>query len=279
VRSIKSKTFMVSLILILTLAGGGITAADPAPQRPKKPLTEAERKKAIKKLIDKMESQQGKPQTGEKTDPGQTPEQRRAVPGAVDRAPLASGQIQLNFDNADLYSFINNITDTLGITPVIIDPEVKGSVTVHSSKPMSHGDIFPLFSLILKNNNAALVKQGEIYQVVPISSAVRKGLELVLHLPPVPPEKPVPDEAEQLPDPDPAAPPEQTANQTPPPTPPVPDAATNPDAAAPQNQPEPQSPDQEPETLLIPRLVTNVIRVEFVPVSESRAASSCPMHG
>jgi general secretion pathway protein D len=239
---------MVGLVLILTLTGGGITAADPASQKPKKPLTEEERRKAIQKLIDKMEMQKGKPQKDVKKDPEQTPEQRPPVPSAVDRAPLASGQIQLNFDNADLYSFINNITDTLGITPVIIDPDVKGSVTIHSSEPMSHEDVFPLFNLILKNNNAALVKQGGIYQIVPISSALRKGLELILHLPPVPPEEPVADEAEKKPDPA---------------------AAPNPDATAPeQNQSAPQAQAQEPGMPLIPRLITNVIRVEVVPVSD-----------
>ena len=99
---------------------------------------------------------------------------------------ISGGQLQLSYDNADLYEFINQIASTLAITPIVIDPEVKGTVTIHSSAPMAREDIFPLFNLILKNNNAALVKQGNVYQIVPISSGLKKGLEIIEHLPPAP---------------------------------------------------------------------------------------------
>src|SRR5439155_609216 len=104
-------------------------------------------------------------------------------PTAVQHPPMASDQVQLNFDNAELYDFVNQIADTLGITPIIIDPNVKGSVNIHSSAPLAKDDVFPLFNLILKTNNAALVKQGNIYQLVPISEALRKGLEIIDHQP------------------------------------------------------------------------------------------------
>src|SRR5438876_1931107 len=109
---------------------------------------------------------------------------------AAQHPPLGSDQVQLNFDNAELYDFVNQIADTLGITPIIIDPNVKGSVNIHSSAPLAKDDVFPLFNLILKTNNSALVKQGNIYQLVPISEALRKGLEIIDHRPPESPVKP-----------------------------------------------------------------------------------------
>jgi len=165
----------------------------------------------------------------------------------------------LAYDNADLYEFINQIADTLAITPIIIDPDVKGSVTIHSSAPMPKEDVFPLFNLILKNNNAALVEQGNIYQVVPISSALKKGLEIVDHLPPKPPEQ----TTTEAPNTGNAGQPEETM--------PAPQGQTAP--AAPPTRPATQPPApleaQKPEAgPAVPRLQTHVIRVEFVPVRD-----------
>src|SRR5207249_878457 len=122
--------------------------------------------------------------------PAPTPVPVPPPPTAAQHPPLGSDQVQLNFDNAELYDFVNQIADTLGITPIIIDPNVKGSVNIHSSAPLPKDDVFPLFNLILKTNNSALVKQGNIDQLVPISEALRKGLEIIDHRPPESPVKP-----------------------------------------------------------------------------------------
>ena len=87
--------------------------------------------------------------------------------------------MQINYENADLYDFISEISNMLGLTPLIVDSEVKGSVNIISTGPMAKADVLPLFNLILKNNNAALVKQGDVYQIVPISSALKKGVEVI----------------------------------------------------------------------------------------------------
>ena len=87
--------------------------------------------------------------------------------------------MQINYENADLYDFISEISTMLGLTPLIVDSEVKGSVNIISTGPMAKADVLPLFNLILKNNNAALIKQGDVYQIVPISSALKKGVEVI----------------------------------------------------------------------------------------------------
>jgi general secretion pathway protein D len=84
-----------------------------------------------------------------------------------------SRKMGMNFDRLDLHDFIMGMAPQLGLTPIIIDPNVKGSVTLMSPSPMSKDDVLPLFHMILKNNNAALIKEGDLYQIVPIATAVK----------------------------------------------------------------------------------------------------------
>jgi general secretion pathway protein D len=246
---------MIACVLLIALTGlsAGISAAGlPFPQdQPRQPLSEQERQKILERMLQQM---QGKPGDGQPARnvpdaaPGAAPAPAAATPSIVQRAPLGSGQIQLSYDNAELYEFINQVADTLGITPIIIDPEVKGSVTIHSSAPMSREDVFPLFMMILKNNNAALVKEGDIYQIVPTSSALKRGVEIIDHLPPAAPARPASSAAA------PAATPQRTAPAVP---------VQPPPAQAPGNVvPTPAGSNPAP------KLATHVIHVEFVPVRD-----------
>ena len=88
-------------------------------------------------------------------------------------------KLMLQFEDADLREFINQVAPSLGLTPIIIDPDVKGKVTLRTPSPMSKDDVLPLFHMILKNNNAALIKQGDAYQIVPIAAAVKKGVDAI----------------------------------------------------------------------------------------------------
>ncbi len=281
------KNWVPTIIFLLALGARGITAAglmqEPAPQQ--EPANDEERRKVFERLVEQMRKKaQDQPgQTpAQQQQPGQAPAQQQppaqqpapapapqppaaapAIPAVARRAPLAGNQVQLAYDNADLYEFINQIADTLGITPIIIDPDVKGSVTIHSSAPMAREDVFPLFNLILKNNNAALVKQGNIYQVVPISSAIKKGLEIVDHLPPAPPTPPEQGGTTEPPGAGNGGQPEETK--------PAPQAQAVPAAAPTRPGTQPPAPQEAQKTETepaIPRLQTHVIRVEFVPVRD-----------
>ena len=164
--------------------------------------------------------------------------------------PRDGGRVQLSYENADLYDFINQIASTLGLTPIVIDPDVKGSVTIQSSAPMSKDDVLPLFNMILKNNNAALVKDGNIYQIVPISSALKKGVEFIEVLP-------LPAEAG----------PDQQKPSGKKPAAAAPKAPVSP-AKAQQGTRAQGSAAGETDFSKAPRLATHVIRVEFVPVKD-----------
>jgi general secretion pathway protein D len=182
----------------------------------------------------------------------QAPESAPApAPAAVQRD---GGRVRLNYENADLYDFVNQIASTLGITPIVIDSDVKGTVNILSTAPMSRDDIFPLFSLILKNNNAALIQENGIYQIVPISSALKKGIEII----------------EKLPGSGPSATPggKPTASQS--------NQPLNPLFKTFQELAAKQQPNQPPPALVqrslsgsgTPRMATHVIRAEYVPVQD-----------
>ncbi|MBN2242516.1 MAG: type II secretion system secretin GspD [Acidobacteria bacterium] len=132
----------------------------------------------------------------------------------------ANGKLRLIYKDADLIAFIRQISELLGLTPLIIDSEVQGTVTLDSSELMTKEEVRALFTLILKTKNVSLIENNGIYQVVPVSSAMRSGIELIEH-------------------PAPVAEPE----------------------IEPVIGPEAESPE-------IPRISTNVVRVEFMPVRD-----------
>ena len=222
---------------------GGLSSATWTPQEPSRPPAPEEERK---RLLDRLSKQRQEIQRGARqpSNPSAAPAPATApsapIPPAADAAQREGGKVQINYENADLYDFISEISNMLGLTPLIVDSEVKGSVNIISTGPMAKADVLPLFNLILKNNNAALIKQGDVYQIVPISSALKKGVE-VIELPTSIPDNP-PDS--------------QKAPATP--SGPVQPAIQKTPAATAQGK----------ETSKTPKLATHVIRVEFVPVKD-----------
>lgn len=281
----------ITAVSALSLVGGLTAPLKAQEERP--PVSEPDRRAILERMTQELQRQQSRQGSGpaRELSPPAAPAAAPAVPGVARQAVVSGGQVQLSYDNADLYEFINQIASTLAITPIVIDPEVKGTVTIHSSAPMAREDIFPLFNLILKNNNAALVKEGNIYQIVPISSGLKKGLEVIEHLPPA---------SEQPPEATPAAAPESPQTPSASPGPPEPSQETgaqqnlmmtpfgavtrSPSAATPQETPA-VAPAQGvtagstsissaaargagPQTAQPAGLATHVIHVEFVPVRD-----------
>ncbi|MBI3059746.1 MAG: type II secretion system secretin GspD, partial [Deltaproteobacteria bacterium] len=55
-----------------------------------------------------------------------------------------------------------------------IDPEVKGTVTIHSAEPLTKEALLPIFHQLLRVNGAVAVKTGELYRIALIKEG--KGL-------------------------------------------------------------------------------------------------------
>ncbi len=91
------------------------------------------------------------------------------VSGLKDDPPT----ISLNFEQADLREIVTTIFRVLG-NPYVIDPSVSGVVTINmpEDQPLKKSQLLPTLERLLAMNGAALLKEGDLYRVVPVSAAV-----------------------------------------------------------------------------------------------------------
>jgi general secretion pathway protein D len=84
------------------------------------------------------------------------------------------GDIDLRFDAADIREFVRAVLgDLLGVN-YLIDPAVTGTVTFQTTRPIRDDELLPVFEQILAANGAALIRDGDLYQVVPRAAAARQ---------------------------------------------------------------------------------------------------------
>ncbi len=57
----------------------------------------------------------------------------------------------------------------------VLDPAVQGTVNIRSSQPISRTTAIEVFELALKQNNAALVRRGDTFAIVPLSGELSIG--------------------------------------------------------------------------------------------------------
>ncbi|HEC06500.1 MAG TPA: type II secretion system protein GspD [Thiolapillus brandeum] len=99
------------------------------------------------------------------------------APAKTGKPPVFSNKrdITLNFENTDIREVVKVILgDTLQLS-YIVDPGVRGGVSMQTGAPVSRKDLLPLLETLLRMNNATLVQQDGVYHVVPVTKAV-KGL-------------------------------------------------------------------------------------------------------
>jgi len=170
-----NKPLSVILVICSALLMGVLSWTLPAQERVATP--EGEKKLALENLVKQAIQNQKS---------ADVVQQARANPGAIQPALLAAAgstvagspcpSVRISIENGDLLEFINMIANELQISPIIIDPEIRGTVNIISSASMCRDDIFPLFTLVLKNNNAAIIKNDKgFYQIVPTSSIIKRG--------------------------------------------------------------------------------------------------------
>uniref|UniRef100_UPI000E66524A type II secretion system secretin GspD n=1 Tax=Desertibaculum subflavum TaxID=2268458 RepID=UPI000E66524A len=113
--------------------------------------------------------------------PGQ-PGPRRAVgaPQAVAgqaAAPAAQtpGDITLNFEDADIRQVAQAVLrDVLGVN-YVIDPDVRGTATIRTARPLNRDQVLPLLQSALQSNGAGLFTQNGIYRVALLQNAGTAG--------------------------------------------------------------------------------------------------------
>lgn len=92
-------------------------------------------------------------------------------------APLADARAQtqvLNVQDADIRAFIQDVSRSTGYT-FVIDPRVKGVVSVSSSGPLTRAELFDVFLSTLRANNYVAVPTGSgAYRIEPSENAARQ---------------------------------------------------------------------------------------------------------
>ena len=110
-------------------------------------------------------------------------------PGTIIRGPLArpeppkaSEEASLNFEGADIREVAKVILADYLKESYTIHPAVTGTVTFRTVRPIAMKDLLPTLEMLLRQNNAAVVKEEGLYKVLPIS-AVRGSVSPTLGTP------------------------------------------------------------------------------------------------
>jgi general secretion pathway protein D len=100
------------------------------------------------------------------------PQGTTAPQTAAPAAPPANPTMTLNLPGASLTEVIDTLARVLKIN-YILDPRVRGNITIHTYGEIKAMNVRDLFDLILRINGAAMVQVGDIYRIVPIAEVPR----------------------------------------------------------------------------------------------------------
>jgi general secretion pathway protein D len=81
-------------------------------------------------------------------------------------SPLNAASVTLNLKDADISALINTVAEITNKN-FIVDPRVKGKVTVISSRPMDSDEVYQVFLSILKVHGFAAIPSGAVTKIVP----------------------------------------------------------------------------------------------------------------
>ena len=119
------------------------------------------------------------------------PGQGRVIANPVPKAEPAkpAEEASLNFESADLREVTKVILADYLKESYTIDPQVAGTVTFRTVRPIAMKDLLPTLEMLLRQNNAAVVKEEGLYKVLPIGK-VRGSISPTLgspYMPIIPP--------------------------------------------------------------------------------------------
>ncbi len=103
-----------------------------------------------------------------------------ASPG-IPAQQAGAGQVRsatINLRNADIQQVAEQVSRLTGRT-IVLDPNVKGRVSVVSARPLGPQGIWDLFQSVLRVQGFTAVQSGGIWRIVPQSAAVQGGSRVV----------------------------------------------------------------------------------------------------
>ena len=97
------------------------------------------------------------------------------APRQATAATDGKGDITLNFANVAISEVVRAVLgDLLGLN-YALSPKVEGNVTIRTSRPLTRAAALPALEEVLRLHGVAIVKVGNVYQVVPVADAPRSA--------------------------------------------------------------------------------------------------------
>jgi len=123
-----------------------------------------------------------------KPQPPQPPPASPAKPAAPATQPAAPPQVAareglLSMNDVSLTEFIKIVAQMMKIN-YLLDPRVKGTVTLYTYGEVKPVDLMPLLETVLRINNAAMVQVGDLYRIVPTASVSQLPIDPVTNADP-----------------------------------------------------------------------------------------------
>ena len=97
-----------------------------------------------------------------------------ALAQSAREATSAGDAFTLNLKNADITTLIATVSEVTGRN-FVVDPRVKGDVTVLSTEPMTPAELYETFLSVLEVHGFAAVPSGEVTKIIPQINAKQDG--------------------------------------------------------------------------------------------------------
>jgi len=88
---------------------------------------------------------------------------------------LIASPVTLNLKDASINAVIGTVSEVTGKN-FIVDPRVKGKVTIISSRPMESDEVYQVFLSILSVHGFSAIPSGNVIKIVPAASAKQGAL-------------------------------------------------------------------------------------------------------
>ncbi|WP_081756186.1 type II secretion system secretin GspD [Candidatus Contendibacter odensensis] len=107
---------------------------------------------------------------------------RRALGGlllsAILAVPVNAAPVTLNLKDAEINALVESMSVLTGKN-FIVDPRVKGRVTIISAKPMDEKELYQVFLAVLGVHGFAAVPSGNVIKIVPAAGAKQESIPTV----------------------------------------------------------------------------------------------------
>ena len=83
--------------------------------------------------------------------------------------------VTLNFEESSLPEFLRVVFESILGENYLLDPSVRGTVTIHTTRPVAQDAVLPIVEAVLEQNGAALIRDKGVFRIVPLGNAASES--------------------------------------------------------------------------------------------------------